>query len=109
MEKQNINKIDSILNSLDKVERAAAPDFFFTRLKARMENELLPARGVFAKLRPAYAMVAWMLILFINAVVIFSQKQSVDAASNENETMQSIASEYRINNNNLTYEINQLP
>lgn len=33
---------NDFLNSLDKMERAKAPDFFQTRLMARLDKELLP-------------------------------------------------------------------
>ena len=36
MNKQD--KIEQILQSLDANQRASAPDFFYTRLKARMES-----------------------------------------------------------------------
>lgn len=108
MDKNRNTRIEEILNSLDNTQRAEAPDFFYTRLKARMESELLakPRKSVF--FRPAYILGALFLVLAVNAAVILKGNTSnnIETASSDTDVMQSIASEYRINMN-LTYEINQ--
>lgn len=100
-------KMEDILSSLDNTARATAPEFFYTRLKARMEKELTTKPAKPWVLRPAFAFAALILVLIINAVVIFKGNKTDNTASTDNtDVTQSIASEYRINSN-LTYEINQ--
>ena len=99
-------KIEEILSSLDGIKKASAPDFFYTRLNARMENELVKVSGKPRVWRPVYAFAALFLILAINTIVILSSNQAKNVNDSDTEVMQSIAAEYNINTN-LTYEINQ--
>ena len=39
MNNEQNKKVEDILSSLDGVQKAVAPDFFYTRLKARMEKQ----------------------------------------------------------------------
>src|SRR5688572_32610841 len=95
------SKIEDILGSLDGSQRATAPDFFYTRLRARMEKGLEPGTPRPWILRPAFALSVLVGVLLINAAVIF---QNNDAAENtptsDAETLQSIAAEYSLNDNN---------
>jgi hypothetical protein len=102
------NKIEEILNSLDGNQRAEPPAFFHTRLKARMERELgQRARGNKAWiLRPAYALTALMMVLVINITVILKGNPATDGGNNgDTETVQSIAAEYSLNDNNIMYDL----
>jgi hypothetical protein len=99
----NINKkIEDILSSLDGSQRALAPDFFYTRLKARMEKGLIPQRS--RVLRPAYVLGLLILILGINAAVLLKGEEASNVA--DTETSQSIAAEYSLNDNNVLYDLN---
>jgi len=92
---------EDLLGSLDHSQRAEAPAFFYTRLKARMERELLKNAKSSLILRPVYALSALALLLLLNAVVIL-QKDEVNANTvNENENVQSIAAEYSLNDNTI--------
>ena len=75
------NRIDEILNSLDGCTQATAPDFFYTRLKARMEKEVAPAARTSWMLRPAYAFAGMAIILLINVLAVFNQRQYSDVGS----------------------------
>jgi hypothetical protein len=68
----NNKKIEDVLNSLGGIRRAKAPDFFYTRLKARMEGELDLAGGTIGRLltRPALALSLAVIILAMNVTVI---------------------------------------
>jgi len=103
MNPEKNKKIEEILGSLDGVQKATAPDFFYTRLKARMEGRLTAKEPRPLLLRPIYITVTLLLVLLMNALVFLN-------SSSDNETVisdeQSIAAEYNINTN-LTYEINQ--
>jgi hypothetical protein len=99
-------KIEQILNSLDANQRAAAPDFFYTRLKARMQREQGKRSNKVGALRPAYALAALVLVLIINATVILKGGQATDSNNNaDTETVQSIAAEYSLNDNNVMYDL----
>ncbi len=110
MNMKKAKSIDEILSGLDGVQRAAAPDFFYTRLKARMEKGFEPLVKRKRVLYPVYALAAVILIMFINAAILVSKQNGTgtDTASlNETETLQSIAAEYNINDVSSLYELNE--
>lgn len=66
-------KIEEALKSLDGIQRAEPSPFFYTRLMARIEKK---ERNVWETLsgvvsRPVVAFATLVLILFLNAVVLF--------------------------------------
>lgn len=97
MENKRNNSTDEVLNSLDGIQRATMPDFFYTRLKARMENGVQPVKQSSWALRPVYAMAALVLVLIINVAVIFKSKDTKESISPDIESIQSIAAEYNLN------------
>ena len=103
MNNEKNNKIEQILNSLDGNQRAEVPEFFYTRLKARMERELGKNGANKAWiLRPAYALTTLVIVLVINIAVILKGEQTTDSNNNsDTETAQSIAAEYSLNDNNI--------
>jgi hypothetical protein len=109
MDTEMNKKIEEILSSLDGVKRASPPDFFYTRLKAKMEKELVPVAGRRRILYPAYALTALVVILLVNAAVIFTRgdRNNDTASVNEGETLQSIAAEYNINDVSSIYDLNE--
>lgn len=109
MNNHNNKKIEEILSSLDGSQRAAIPDFFYTRLKAKMQKELEPFPMKSWVLRPAFAIAVLIAVLVINAVVIFRNgtTKTNEIATNNDDTFQSIAAEYRLNDNAAVYELNQ--
>lgn len=101
-------KIEEVLGSLDGIQKAVMPDFFYTRLNARMEKELEPATKKSWVLRPVFALAALAVVLLINAVVILKGNAGKsDTATDDSETLQSIAAEYSLNDNNAVYDLNQ--
>lgn len=108
MNNEKNNRIEQILNSLNGNQRAEVPEFFYTRLKARMERELGQENinNKFWILRPAYALVTLVVVLVINIAVILNGEQATDNNSNgDTETAQSIAAEYSLNDNNIMYDL----
>ncbi len=112
MNNEKTNRTEEILSSLDGIKRAAAPDFFYTRLKAKMQAG--PDKGIETArpkpwaLRPVYAMGAVILAILVNAAVIFSNSKSEETtALNEAESMQSIAAEYSVSDAGSLYDLNQ--
>ena len=110
MENKRNNKIEDILNSLDGSRPAAAPDFFYTRLRARMEKGFVPEKTRGWKLQPVYIVTSLILALAVNAVVLFrgnTNDNDPTFAANDLESEQSIAAEYNLNENNIVYDLNQ--
>ncbi len=103
-------RTEDILNSLDGIKRATAPDFFYSRLRARMEKRLIPEKTSGWVLRPVYAMIALFVILLINAAVLLRdnpESASGLASTTDTESIQTMASEYRVNYVSSIYDLNQ--
>ncbi len=100
-------KIEEILGSLDGVQKVTAPDFFYTRLTAKMEKGLEAATKKHWVLRPAFAVAALVVVLLINAAVILQGDAAKSNTANDSETLQSIAAEYSLNDNTSLYDLNQ--
>ena len=110
------NRVEKELNSLDGCKRAAAPDFFYTRLRARMlarheggERELTNNKSRNWVLRPVYIVSALFLVIIVNAFVLLSGRdETTTTTADNNETFQqSIAAEYNLNDINTVYDLNQ--
>lgn len=108
MKNETVNQIDSILSSLDQVKRASAPDYFYTRLKGRMQREAEQPVG-FWLLRPVSAVTLLLFLLSINAFLLIDrQQETVDmAVISDSEYSNAIASEYRLHDNLTFYENGQ--
>ncbi|MGC4103519.1 hypothetical protein [Ferruginibacter sp.] len=96
------NKEDKILNSLNGLQKAAAPDFFYTRLIGRMQQELGPAKKPFVLLRPAFASAALLVFLIINvfSIMQFDKKgpqKPATVQSSSPATLESFADAYNMN------------
>lgn len=76
----NNKKIDDAINSFDGAQKASPRPFLFTRLSARMynagESSWEKAGRVIA--RPAVVIAGLLLILAINAMVLFSNNKKID-------------------------------
>lgn len=110
MNTENNKKTDEILGSLDGIKKASPAEFFYTRLKARMEKDLLPAGNKPGLLKPAYAFPLLVLILAVNAFAIFSKKDTSSgntASGSEREILQSIAAEYNPSDMSSLYDLNE--
>ncbi len=106
MNNQKNRNIEDLLSSLDGSQRASAPDFFYTRLKARMEKGLNKDARRSWVLRPVYVLAGFALLLIVNAVVIL-QKDNENTENNmDTVSAQSIAAEYAVNENSI-YDLTQ--
>jgi hypothetical protein len=98
MKSEDLHKyIEQDLASLDGMKRAAAPDFFYTRLQARMENELTtPAWIPFGK--PVWLIATLLVFLVLNTMMIKQTKLSKTSTSSvtEGSSLQSFAAEYEL-------------
>ena len=95
------NKEQKILESLSGIQKAAAPDFFYTRLLGKMQNEMEPKRKPFLILRPAFITSALFAVLVINVFSIMQfnkvPQQKATVRSNKPATLESFAEAYNLN------------
>jgi hypothetical protein len=108
MNNRKMNKTEEILNSLDGAQRANAPSFFYTRLKARMEKGMAIAPRSSWRLRPAFAFTALLIVLLVNALVVLKNKNNTPevTANNDVESYQSLAAEYSVTDAGSLYDLN---
>lgn len=101
-------KLEAILGSLDGVKRATTPDFFYTRLKARMEKGYETATPRSWMFRPVYAMAALVVVVLVNAAVIYNGQSTVkENIVPEIDISQTVAAEYSLNDNSVNlYDLN---
>jgi hypothetical protein len=75
------HKIQEALASVDGIGRAEVKPFFFTRLEARLQNELQPSYGRFAFLANMKLNLAMLIIVFmfnVASVIFLSKENSND-------------------------------
>ena len=70
MEDKDLNKADRILNSLDGLQKASAPDFFYTRLIGKMQDDVEVKRKPFFVLRPVFVTASLLVVLVVNVISI---------------------------------------
>ena len=103
--KDNKNRVDRVMASLDGLEKAAAPDFFYTRLIGRMQSELESKRKPFVMLRPVFITTALSVALVIN--IVFLTQMNKPAAQNtitnsgKPATLESFAKAYNLDAESL--------
>jgi hypothetical protein len=93
----NPQEIDEVLSSLEGIQRAKAPAFFYTRLRGRMERELENTGGPLVRLltRPALALSLAAIILILNTTAIMEMWQQEKSVSVESaQQQQLLASDY---------------
>ncbi len=91
------NRKDAILNSLDGIKKAAAPDFFYTRLIGRMQQQL-PEREAGRMFKPAVLILSLSFLLLLNIVVLTKGRNQSDPGKvqpgNDGATIQSFMKDY---------------
>jgi hypothetical protein len=96
-------RIDEIMGSLDHIEAATAPDFFYIRLAGKMQ----PAenRETFFMLRPAFITGMLCLLLTANIVALLkvtkTPKQASTEANSKPAGIESFSDAYQMNTQNL--------
>ncbi len=91
---------DKILNSLNGLQKSMAPDFFYTRLIGRMQNELPEKRSRPLLLKPVMLTISLSVVLVLNIVALTKLNQQPGAKKilnpNETATIQSFANAYNL-------------
>lgn len=84
MEEKSGKKIDEVMQSLNRVEKASPSPFFFTRLEARMEREKSSWEKISSFVaKPVVAFACICLVIMINAWVIFSSRNSQNSTEQQ--------------------------
>lgn len=95
IDSNNDSRIDAVLNSLEGIQRAKAPDFMYTRLKGRMEQEFDQGGPLGRWLtRPVLALTIAAIILIANATTVVKMWEQNTHANSNIESVQIIAAEY---------------
>lgn len=96
-----MNKENKILDSLTGLQKAAAPDFFYTRLLGRMQQEIKPVKKPLLVLRPVFVTAALFTVLVINVFSIMqfgkTPQPGKTAHSTQPATLESFAEAYNLN------------
>ena len=99
MKNRSENREEAILNSMDGIQPADVPPYFYTRLVARMQQELDEKKAPFMLLRPAFLTASLSIVLIINIGFLFQFKNrqiTVPQPGNA-ATIESFADAYNLN------------
>jgi hypothetical protein len=90
---KNINdqEFEQDLNIISNLNEVSAPDFFYTRLKARMEKEI-KSEQIGGSLNPIVVICILTLFLFINSLIM--EKESTVIQSSSNQDIEAFAASY---------------
>ena len=89
------NKINQTLNSLEGLGKAEVKPFFYSRLEARMQNELVRATTRFAILGNMKLNVAVLSIFMVfNLVTFFSINETTEVSNDREGQIESLAQDY---------------
>jgi hypothetical protein len=93
-------KVDRIMGSLDSIQKAAAPDFFYTRLAGKMQHEEELTHKTYLILRPAFITAVLSVLLIVNVFSLFTMDKGVKpntTVSSEPASIESFAKAYDMN------------
>jgi len=94
----NSRRIEDVLDSLEGIQRAKAPDFMYTRLKSRMETEFDQGGPLGRWLtRPVLALSIAAIILIMNATTVLKMWKQNTAVNTTTESAQVAATDYPVN------------
>ena len=95
IDSNNDSRIDSVLNSLEGMQRAKSPDFMYTRLKGRMEQEFDQGGPLGRWLtRPVLALTIAAIILIANATTVLKMWEQNTHSNTNTESGQIVSAEY---------------
>lgn len=95
IDSNNDSRIDAVLNSLEGMQRAKAPDFLYTRVRGRMEQEFDQGGPLGRWLtKPVLALTIAAIILIANATTVLKMWEHSTAHKSNIETGQIVAADY---------------
>ena len=84
-------QLEQDLTIISNIKEVGAPDFFYTRLRVRMENEYRSNEVAFS-IKPVLVICALSLFLFINSLLIGNSAKIVN--TNMNQDIEAFAASY---------------
>jgi hypothetical protein len=93
MKKKSTSLLDEHLQSLDGMKEAGTDDFFYTRLRARMQRELVRDNWSFP-LKPVWIVGTMTLLLAINVFMLSQQLKVKSTTSAAGSSLQGFAESY---------------
>lgn len=93
---ENNQRTERVMKSLDNLQKASAPDFFYTRLTGKMQRDMEPEKKPFLILRPAFITAALSLVFIIN-IFSLTQLNKQPKQVNKPATIESFATAYNMN------------
>ena len=93
MEKKATPLVDEHLQSLQGMHQVGTDDFFYTRLKARMEKNHA-SQGWHFPLKPVWVVSTMLLLLVMNVFMLSQQVRLKQTATPGNASLQSFAQSY---------------
>lgn len=91
MKNINDDQLEHDLNIISNLKEVSAPDFFYTRLKARMEKEA-KLEQYEGSTKPIAVICMLTLFLFINSLIM--EKESTVIHSSSNQDIEAFAASY---------------
>jgi len=103
--KERFNKQEELLNAFEGMQPAEVPPYFYTRLRARMENELENRKEPFFLLRPVFLTTSLSLLLIVNVLFLIQLHPGRDDSpvkqKNNRATIESFSEAYNLNTTSL--------
>lgn len=105
MEPENFTQkeFDPVLDSLDGIQRAEMPAFFYTRLQSRLEKQN-GQEGAFWKIltKPAFSLLTLSLLVVLNVAAIrYFTKNHTVVNTKQSSAIQNFANEYDLGINSV--------
>jgi hypothetical protein len=96
-------EVEAILSSIDNIKRAEAPDYFYTRLIARMErNESAPTSKLLQLFsKPVIGISVLVVFLVLNVVAIRGVIAIPKTSKGSMSDAQNFATEYNLNTTSM--------
>ena len=88
----NTPLVDEHLTAIEEMREAETDEFFYTRLKARMERGIEPG----FPLRPAWLVAILAIFLFVNTLVVSQEIKTSKKTNTESAGFQNFASSYNL-------------
>ena len=90
-------KIDEIVQSIEGIGRAELSPFFYTRLRARLDQRSSPQKTRLLLTKPAFSFITVSLLIILNiAAINYYVKNNRQSAVGDTTGIQNFAQEYNI-------------
>ena len=93
MKKTTTALVDEHLQSMQGMKEVGTDDFFYTRLKARMEKDI-PVQGWSFPLKPVWLVSALTVLLAVNGFMLAQQFNPKSSATGTSSSLQNFAQSY---------------